>query len=55
MASGRDGEGFCFAIHTSIGSISAGGIRTSTGTALTGGRPMRFFLILETADFFMSN
>jgi hypothetical protein len=22
---------------------------------LTGGRPMRFFLILETVDFFMSN
>jgi hypothetical protein len=55
MASGREGSGFWFAIHASIGSISAGGMRTSTGTAFTGGRPMRLFLILETVDFFMPN
>src|SRR5258705_11625041 len=55
IASGRDGFGFgCSLIQASIGSISAGGMRTITGTAYTGGRPMRFFLISETVDFFMS-
>jgi hypothetical protein len=51
MASGRDRKPFCFDIQSSIGCISAGGIRTSTGIAPMGGRPIRFFfLILETVD-----
>jgi hypothetical protein len=54
MASGREGGSFCFAIQASIGSISAGGMRTNTGTAFTGGRPIRLFLISGTVDFGMA-
>ncbi|MGZ5877190.1 MAG: hypothetical protein ACXWKP_34535 [Bradyrhizobium sp.] len=55
IASGRERSGSrCLDIQASIGSISAGGMRTITGTAFTGGRPMRFFLISETVDFGMA-
>ena len=54
IASGRDSGAFCFIIQASIGSISAGGMRTSTATALPGGRPMRFFPILETVGVAMA-
>ena len=47
MASGRDSSSLWSEIHSSIGSSSAGGMRTNIGTEFTGGRPMRLFLISE--------